>query len=510
MPANQSLLDDIRREKAKLRMGTESHVPSPETFRRTVNIDANGQTIKFVPDPWQEDDFRAMDPAWMEIAGHGPPAKMRRAWHERPRGHSKTSDLALMVSWVLTYADRPIRGVAAASSKEQASILRDFIGTLCRLNAEIASALEINNWKVINRKTGTVLEILSSDVSASWGELVDFVVCDEVSHWPEGRGEKFWESLFTTAGKRERCLLVTIMNAGFTESWVWKVRESIRKDANWHFSHLDGVKASWLTPKNIKEQRAHLPPMVFDRLVGNVWSVGSGDAITEADLQASLVRQDQLAAAEPGWEYYGGVDLSVSRDHSALVIIGKSAGGRLRLARVMDWAPPSGGKIDLAVVRRAIEHLDKIFHASWHLDPYQGELLAQELQKQGIVVEMVPFTGSSLVEMASGMVEAFSSRAIELYPDAQLVADLRKLRIVEGPSGWRLSAPRTAAGHCDRATALSLACLGARRAATFMEGEFLTDVTQNAFYRMPADVYPDQNNPFSEQSFGEPFDVQWG
>jgi hypothetical protein len=67
--------------------------------------------------------------------------------------------------------------------------------------------------------------------------------------------------------------------------------------------------------------------------------------------------------------------------------------------------------------------------------------------------------------MASSLIEAFSTRAIDLFPDPDLIADLRRLRIKESPAGWRLDAPRTAAGHCDRATALTLAVLGARRSA---------------------------------------------
>jgi hypothetical protein len=56
--------------------------------------------------------------------------------------------------------------------------------------------------------------------------------------------------------------------------------------------------------------------------------------------------------------------------------------------------------------------------------------------------------------VADAMIEAFSSRKIDLYANSALLADLGRLRLKESPAGWRLDAPRTAAGHRDRATAL--------------------------------------------------------
>jgi hypothetical protein len=66
--------------------------------------------------------------------------------------------------------------------------------------------------------------------------------------------------------------------------------------------------------------------------------------------------------------------------------------------------------------------------------------------------------------MASFLVELFQSRMIELYPDPDLLSDLGRLRIKPTPTAWRLDAARTAQGHADRASALTLAVLGARRA----------------------------------------------
>src|SRR5207237_6249036 len=121
--------------------------------------DADGAAVPFQPDPWQEEDFAALDPAWQQLAGfdvEGTP--IRRAWQERPRGHSKTADLAVMTAWALAFALRPIRGIAAAADKDQAALLRDGIATLVRLNPSL-DVLDVQRDCVLNRETGAQLDI---------------------------------------------------------------------------------------------------------------------------------------------------------------------------------------------------------------------------------------------------------------------------------------------------------------------------------------------------------------
>src|SRR5262245_34949498 len=210
----------------------------PAEFRRQLFIDADGQPVPFQPDAWQEKDFQAMDAAWQFTAGRRTERpKVMRAWQERPRGHSKTGDIAVMVAWALLFATRPIRGIAAAADKDQAGLLRDSIATLVRCNPWMADLLETQSGAVVNRKTGARLDVMSSDVATSFGQLPDFVVVDELSHWLEGKGEQLWTSLLSSAAKRGNCVMVCIMNSGFTEGFCFRTREAIRESSNFHFAH---------------------------------------------------------------------------------------------------------------------------------------------------------------------------------------------------------------------------------------------------------------------------------
>jgi hypothetical protein len=444
----------------------QGRVPTPAEFRQSLLIDHDNHPVPFKPDPWQEADFHILDPGWMQMAGFPVAEKpILRAWEERPRGHAKTSDLAISAAWALTYAPHTIRGIAAASDRDQAAHLRDAIGRLRAYNPALA-ILDVQSWCVINTRTNSQLDILSSDAPSSYGHLPDFICCDEISHWPEGRGEELWTSLFSAAGKKSSCLLMCICNAGFEQSWCWKVRELIRDHPHWHFSHLDQAQASWISAAALEEQEKLLPPQVYSRLWQNVWSSGAGDALNVADIMAAITLDGPLMSRENGWTYFAAVDLSVRHDHSAIVLIAKRHGdGFLKVCRVMSWKPLPGKEINLQLIQDACVELHNKFHPMFSFDEFQAVKMRQELANKNLWIGApVHFSGKDAMEMAAGLLETFTSRSIALYPDDDLIRDLKLLRIVESTAGYKLDAPRTvAAGHCDRGVALALAVLGARR-----------------------------------------------
>jgi hypothetical protein len=447
-----------------------SMLTDPGAFRRRLLIDADGAAVPFRPDPWQSEDFAALDPAWRFAVGRweGEPPVVRRLWSERPRGHAKTSDLGIMATWALLFAPRPVVGIAAAGDRDQAALLRSSIQTLARLNPWIGSILDIQTWRVVNPKTGAALDILSSDVATSFGQLPDFIIADEVSHWPEGKGDALWHSILSAAAKRANCLLCAILNAGFTEHFAWTTREKVRVDPGWHFSHLDGPRATWITESRLDEQRRLLPAVVFDRLWGNVWASGLGDALQGADILAALTEAGPLDGSEREYVWFGGLDLSVSRDASACVIVGRTQAGRLRLATVRAWVPPKGGKVDLPLIRDSVLGLSKQFPGvQIGYDQYQAELMRADVERMGVSMIPVSFSGKPAQEMASELLEAFASRRVGLYRDAALVDDLRRLRIKESVAGWKLDPPRTATGHGDRGIAFAMALWTARQDQSF-------------------------------------------
>jgi phage terminase large subunit-like protein len=350
------------------------------------------------------------------------------------------------------------------------------------------------------------------------------MLADEIVHW---RNRDLWDSLFSATAKKAEALLIVATNAGHEvdergkETWQFGLRENVRLSGDWYFSALDGPMASWLRAKHLEEQRRLLPQAAFDRLWMNRWVARAGDALDPDDIEKAITLNGPTGP-ERGYAYFGGTDLGLSRDGSAVVIVGVHVGHcerlpiaevqrrrpptieamldngilesredenryttlyhqpmhRLRLAAVHLWKPQPGKQVDLDQVERTIIDAHQRFRlGAIACDPWQAGLLIQRLQRAGAPAEDTPFTHGNLQAMASHVMESFREKEIDLFPYPQLIADLRSLRVVEKSYGIRLDSPRGPDGHGDCATALALAILAARRHANgaqpFVQGELV-------------------------------------
>jgi phage terminase large subunit-like protein len=482
---------------------------SPAAFRDALMIDADGGAVRLgeVLDPWQRADFEAIDPAWHYVAHRtGPAPTHNRAWLERPRGHSKTNDLAVMIAWVLFASPRRLVGLAAAADRDQAKLLRDAVSKLVATNPWLSKFLDVQAFRIINPHTESTLEIISSDAPSSYGATPDFIICDELTHWAR---RDLFDSLLSSAAKRSHCTLLIICNAGFQDSWQWELREAIRDSAGWFFHALDGPQASWISEKHLAEQRRLLPTIAFDRLWLNRWGTGSGDAIDPADLAAAIHTHHHAGTIHPalGWTYAAGIDIGLRRDASSVCVVGRHVGhsvaipktipgdtargamaamidlgfieprasnleteyrvteptGRYAVPHVAMWRP-AGGTVSISAIEDEIRKLHAIYNfAAVGADPWQAALLIERLRAVGVPIDPVDFVSTNLKSMASVVLESFRERTIELADHPQLRADLQSLRVEEKSYGIRLVAPRDGHGHGDAGTAMSIGLLVASR-----------------------------------------------
>ena len=164
------------------------YAADPAAFRSDLLVDVDGVARRLggVQDDWQRNDVAALSPALMRCNGQKPDADAEmRAYLERGRGHSKTTDLAVMAVWALSFATRPLKGYCYAADKDQARLLRDAMETLVRLNPWLGDILTVEAHRVVNKAAGHpgeggTLTIEASDVGSSYGILPDLLVCRRV------------------------------------------------------------------------------------------------------------------------------------------------------------------------------------------------------------------------------------------------------------------------------------------------------------------------------------------
>lgn len=432
---------------------------------RIERADGSRAVLDDCLDDWQRADFAAQFRAWQFAAGLLPPDDTApitsRFYLERPRGHSKTSDGVILPCWLIEAAPSRKKIIVAGADKDQGLIDLDAAARYIRANGREA-VLEIQASKILNKITGSLIEVVSSDSYSAFGHLVDAIVLDELTNWPD-RGEALYRALVSALPKRPHCILLTLTNAPIVDSWQWAVRENARQDAKrWYFHSLPGPVASWISKADIEEQERLLPTPFFQRYWLNQPTSGAGDALRQEDITAA-VTESGPSQRQPNEIVVGFLDIGLTHDSSCLVFIAKT-GTQYRLLKGFEWRPPKGGKVQLDDIESTILDCHQQYRfRRLGVDPWQGAQLVQRCQARGVPIEECVQSGGVLVQQAVALLEAFNTRSIALYDWAPLISDLRRLRVEERSYGFRLVSSRGVEGHGDRATALSGALALARK-----------------------------------------------
>src|SRR5712692_5808503 len=119
-------------------------------FREALIL-PGGEPFGSVMEAWQREDFEALDSG-----------KYRHAYLERPRGHAKTSDVAIEAVVELFDGGHDRRLYCAAGDEDQALILfEDVVGHLIRKPA-LLKLVRVGKRRITVIGTRTVLAVLSS------------------------------------------------------------------------------------------------------------------------------------------------------------------------------------------------------------------------------------------------------------------------------------------------------------------------------------------------------------
>lgn len=376
-----------------------------------------------------------------------------------------------MVAWALAAADRPITGLVAAADREQAALLRRAIGRLVDANARL-DVLKVCEEKVRNRRTGSELRIISSDAASSYGELVDFIICDELCHWSADGpgGEDVWHSLLSTAAKKPGCLLLVLTNAGVGRGWQWESRKAAINSPDWHFSSLDRPQVPWITEQTLDEQRRLLPPAVFARLWMNQWQHADGGFVTLAEAEACVdLSLQQTDRGEPGTVYVAAIDYGEKRDYTA-ALIAHHDGRRIVVDRLDVAVPTPQLPVPVSWVEDWIARQTAAFPGLRVIvDEHQLVGVVQRLERQQPIERFAFAGGAGNHQLAMTLRRLIVSGEVAWpagcggidSPTGQrddLMTELSML-ILRQSSGGRVRFDHLRGHHDDRAFVLAVACL---------------------------------------------------
>jgi phage terminase large subunit-like protein len=421
----------------------------------------------------------------------------------RPRGFSKTSDLAgVNVAVLLEQLPAGSRTYAVAADRDQGRLLVDSVAGFCERTPGLAGALTVDSYKVTANRTGSVLEVLAADSASAWGLRPAFVTVDEFAQWRDTREPKaMWRAIISALGKVAGARLVVMTSAGDPAHWSYRVLEGARLSPEWRVSEVVG-SVPWVSGRWLAEQRRLLPEWEFQRLHENRW-VGADDRLASVEDLQACVSLDGPQLPARGVEYVVGVDLGLTRDRAVAalchaeplgdgVVSGPVPGERRSLvrSRMVGFGLSSPlsldglGRVEAPKARPVKVVLDRMQTwqgsrrspvqlqdvETWLLqawssfnrpvcvfDPWQSAGLAQRLKGQGVKCQDFVFTAQSVGRLASTLHLLVRDHALALPDDAELLEELANVRLRESSVPGVMRMDHDAGRHDDRATALAIA-----------------------------------------------------
>jgi hypothetical protein len=410
-------------------------------FRTEAILLEDGRPLGEVMEPWQADDFRALDD----------PAH-RHGYLERPRGHSKTGDLGTEAVTELVLGRPEAQLFCAAADEEQARLLLEDVRGKFERSPILKPLVRYTRTEIIVKTTGSRLRVMSGDAPSAYGLRPDWIALDELAEW---RKRDLWDSLWTATGKRPACRMLVISTAGWDRTGIaWEVRQIAERERSWYFS-TRGPCAAWIDPAWRAQQERTLPAHVFARLHLNQWVEGVGAFLTAAEVDGIF------AARVP--EGHGpcalGVDLGLAKDRSVVAVVraNAEAGGAV-VEALLAWTPRSGERVDLRDVEDEVGRLARALNAPVVLDPWQGVLMAQRLRAAGVPVLEFGFTGDGRRRLFGALLDLIRTGGLRARPHDDLRRELLGLEVQETAAGWRVD--HRVGRHDDHVVAVALALAG--------------------------------------------------
>ena len=415
----------------------------------------DGRTWGEAARPFQVDDARAI------LADQ---TDTPYSYITRPRGASKTSDLAgIGLAWLVTHAPAGARGYAVAADRDQARLLLDAASGFLARTPGLGGAVAVEAWRIVHRQSGASIEALAADGPSAYGLRPAFVIVDEIGQWASTSGPRtVWDAIFTSVVKVPDCRLVVLTTASDPAHFSYQILEHARREARWRTAELPGP-CPWLDPAALAEQERLLLPSVYARLHLNVWTAPE-DRLTTRDALARCVVLDGPQDPVPGTKYVITLDIGLKSDRTVAVVAHvkprageDGAAVTVVLDRIAVWAGTRKEPVSLDGVEAWLAQASRDYNGARVVaDPYQAAQLLERLRARQVRAEDFPFTAQSVGRLAHRLYSAIRDAALELPNDADLLDELAHVQLREtSPGVYRLD--HDSGRHDDRAIALALA-----------------------------------------------------
>jgi len=410
-----------------------------ELAQRAVNFfpsmltHVKGHSGPLVLSDWQA-DFIATMYGWMRPDGS---RRYREAICAVPRKNGKSTICAGIALYELCCSgEKGPEVYSAAGSRDQATMTFDPASHMVRQNPALSKRLKVigSTKRILYQEKAGVYRAIPAEAATSHGFNPSAVIFDELHTQPN---RDLYDVLKTGQGARRNPLFVSITTAGndrHSICWeVWdyarKVREGLIDDPHflpllyelpegadwldedvWHAVNPNlgtSISLEFLREECKRAQEVPAYENTFRNLYLNQWTEASCRWLSSESWKNCNHRTVDLL----GMECYGGLDLSSTRDLTALVLAfpwgdeivfecrfwvpEESLRQRAHRDRVPydQWAkdgwiiPTPGGSVDYDFIRKELGEIRTKYNlVTLAMDPWNATQLAQQLTEDGIEV----------------------------------------------------------------------------------------------------------------------------
>ena len=321
---------------------------------------------RFALRPWQEAIVREL---FGRMRADDPTRRAYRTCYiEVPRKNGKSELAAAFALYGLI--GQELQGAevySAAADRDQASLVFNVAAQMVRNDGTLSRRLKIldSQKRIVDLKTGSFYRAISAEAYSKHGFNASMVIYDELHAAPN---RELWDVLATSQGARHEPLMIAITTAGFDRTSIcWeqhdyaqKILDGTIEDPSFYpVIYAAALEDDWADEavwrkanpaladfRDLEDMRTHakrakeIPSYqnTFRRLYLNQWTEQN-----ERYIDMDAWRKCPQAVPESellGQPCYGGLDLGMSDDFTAWVLIWPLADGRVAV-KCRFWIPES-------------------------------------------------------------------------------------------------------------------------------------------------------------------------
>jgi len=398
------------------------------------------------------------------------------AIYSAPKKSGKTALAAMAAIYVALVIGGRFAEVYCLSNDFEQSVGRVFASATRIIEASpmLRGSAKVTANRIEFPSTGAFIQACASDYSGFAGANPSLCIFDELWAYVSERAHRLWDEAIPSPARKVSGRL-TVSYAGFEgESELLEslykrgiegeqIAPDLYRRGGLLMFWAHQPPAPWQTASWLEQMREQHRPNAYLRQIENRWVSSESNFIDMAWWDRCIDPEARPVLADPRLAVWVGVDASVKRDSTAIVVCSfDEEAKKVRQVWHRVFQPSKADPLDFeATIETTLLELRGRFNVrEVRFDPWQMQAVAQRLRGKGVPMIEFPQSVPNLTEASTNLYELIKGANLVAYPDEDERLAIGRAVAIETSRGWRI-AKEKASHKIDTIIALAQAALGA-------------------------------------------------